>query len=44
VAYKGRGKRRARRMHNVVTIGWNDLSNLSSIKSREELKKLYEKV
>lgn len=30
--------------HGVATIGWNDLPDLSSIASREELKALYEKV
>jgi len=30
--------------HGVATIGWNDLPDLSSIRSREELRHLYEKV
>lgn len=30
--------------HDVVTIGWNDLPDLSTIKSRAQLKDLYEKV
>lgn len=30
--------------NNVVTIGWNELPDLSKIKSREELTKLYTKV
>ncbi len=30
--------------HNVAAIGWDDLTDLSSIKSKEELKDLYERV
>jgi restriction system protein len=30
--------------HEVAAIGWNDLPDLSFIKTREELKELYEKV
>lgn len=30
--------------HNVAAIGWDDLPDLSSIKSKEELKDLYERV
>ena len=30
--------------YGVATIGWNDLQDLSAIKSREELRDLYEKV
>ena len=30
--------------HGVATIGWNELPDLLSIKSREELKALYETV
>lgn len=30
--------------HDVAAIGWNELPDLSSIRSREELKDLYEKI
>ena len=30
--------------HNVVTIAWNDLPDLSNIKDRETLRELYSKV
>jgi len=30
--------------NNLITIGWNELPDLSSIKQREELKKLYNKI
>jgi len=30
--------------HNVVTIGWNEFSDLSQIRTRDELAKLYARV
>jgi restriction system protein len=30
--------------HNVVTIAWNDLPDLSDIRDRESLRELYSKV
>jgi restriction system protein len=30
--------------NNVVAIGWNELSDLSKVKNKDELKNLYKKV